>query len=149
MGNPIADAIEGFFKGVSSPVAETIQKGMDQKMQAQQIAGDIEKQLGDLKSKLIDFVDKTNQGQVEINKIEAQSTSLFKSGWRPFAGWGFGFLSMAMIVTAMLHVYFPEKILELPMSIFAIVFGTWSSLAGIRQVDKWILNGKLPDGKKK
>lgn len=25
--------------------------------------------------------------QVEINKLEAQSTSLFKGGWRPFLGW--------------------------------------------------------------
>ena len=25
--------------------------------------------------------------QVDINKIEAQSPSLFKSGWRPFVGW--------------------------------------------------------------
>jgi hypothetical protein len=26
-------------------------------------------------------------GQIEINKIEAASTNLFKSGWRPFIGW--------------------------------------------------------------
>ena len=26
-------------------------------------------------------------GQVEINKIEAASSNLFKSGWRPFIGW--------------------------------------------------------------
>lgn len=25
--------------------------------------------------------------QVEINKLEAQSTSLFKGGWRPYIGW--------------------------------------------------------------
>lgn len=27
------------------------------------------------------------QGQVELDKIEAQSPSLFKSGWRPGVGW--------------------------------------------------------------
>lgn len=27
------------------------------------------------------------QGQTDINKIEAASPSLFKSGWRPGAGW--------------------------------------------------------------
>src|SRR5574343_1201155 len=27
------------------------------------------------------------QGQIEINKIEASSESLFKSGWRPAIGW--------------------------------------------------------------
>ena len=26
-------------------------------------------------------------GQIEVNKIEAQSSSLFVAGWRPFAGW--------------------------------------------------------------
>jgi len=29
--------------------------------------------------------------QLEINKIEAGSTNLFVSGWRPFIGWGCGF----------------------------------------------------------
>lgn len=29
--------------------------------------------------------------QLEINLAEAQSTSLFKGGWRPFVGWGCGF----------------------------------------------------------
>jgi len=26
-------------------------------------------------------------GQIEINKIESDSSNLFKSGWRPFIGW--------------------------------------------------------------
>jgi len=30
-------------------------------------------------------------GQLEINKVEAASPSLFVSGWRPFIGWGCGF----------------------------------------------------------
>ena len=29
-------------------------------------------------------------GQVDIDKIEAQSESLFKSGWRPYIGWTCG-----------------------------------------------------------
>lgn len=28
-----------------------------------------------------------DQGQIEINKEEAKSSSLFVSGWRPFVGW--------------------------------------------------------------
>lgn len=28
-----------------------------------------------------------DQGQIEINKEEAKSNSLFVSGWRPFVGW--------------------------------------------------------------
>lgn len=26
-------------------------------------------------------------GQIDVNKVEAQSENLFKSGWRPFIGW--------------------------------------------------------------
>lgn len=34
-------------------------------------------------------------GQIEINKEEAKSDSIFKSGWRPFTGWtcGLGFFA--------------------------------------------------------
>ena len=28
-----------------------------------------------------------NQGQMEINKVEAASPTLFVAGWRPFVGW--------------------------------------------------------------
>lgn len=30
------------------------------------------------------------KGQIEVNKIEAGSDSLFKSGWRPYVGWTCG-----------------------------------------------------------
>lgn len=29
-------------------------------------------------------------GQIEVNKVEAASTDLFTSGWRPFVGWTCG-----------------------------------------------------------
>lgn len=31
-----------------------------------------------------------NKAQMEVNKVEAGSTSLFVSGWRPFVGWTCG-----------------------------------------------------------
>lgn len=38
-------------------------------------------------------------GQMEINKIEAASQSLFVAGWRPFVGWTCGFaLAYAAII---------------------------------------------------
>lgn len=38
-------------------------------------------------------------GQIEINKAEAQSSSLFVAGWRPFSGWigGVAFAYAAII----------------------------------------------------
>ena len=42
---------------------------------------------------------KLMQGQMEINKIEAASDNIFKSGWRPFVGWSCGsaFLYVGLI----------------------------------------------------
>ena len=40
-----------------------------------------------------------DMAQVDVNKIEAASSSLFTSGWRPFIGWGCGaaFLYSALV----------------------------------------------------
>ena len=37
--------------------------------------------------------------QMEVNKVEAESENLFKSGWRPFVGWscGFAFVYVSII----------------------------------------------------
>jgi hypothetical protein len=43
-----------------------------------------------LQGKLIDQITAQVQGQLEINKQEATSTSWFVSGWRPFVGWILG-----------------------------------------------------------
>lgn len=46
-------------------------------------------------------------GQMEINKVEAASESLFKSGWRPAVGWvgavslGLVYIPKALVMTAM------------------------------------------------
>jgi len=45
-------------------------------------------QKGDLAA--LDAHVKLMQGQMEINKIEAASDNIFKSGWRPFVGWSCG-----------------------------------------------------------
>ena len=46
------------------------------------------------------------QGQMEINKIEAQHKSIFVSGWRPFVGWICGIaLAYHFIIYAMLKFF--------------------------------------------
>ena len=45
-----------------------------------------------------------NVGQLEINKIEAASASLFVAGWRPFIGWvcgvalGYQYIAMPLLI---------------------------------------------------
>ena len=40
------------------------------------------------------------KGQLEVNKVEAASTSWFVAGWRPFIGWvcGLGFFSNFLLI---------------------------------------------------
>ena len=45
-----------------------------------------------------------NQGQIEVNKVEAAHNSLFVAGWRPFIGWVCG--------VALAYAYVGQPILE-------------------------------------
>ena len=48
---------------------------------------DVRVKLEEIKLRMEELQSKTNQGQVELNKLEAQSPSFFKSAWRPAIGW--------------------------------------------------------------
>lgn len=82
-------------------------------------------------------------GQIEVNKIEAQSSSLFVSGWRPFAGWigGVAFAYAAIIepiarfVAKVAYGYqgnFPEINTELTIQVLLGMLG----LGLMRSFDK-------------
>lgn len=43
--------------------------------------------LAENETELVKLFAAQDQGQIEINKEEAKSSSLFVSGWRPFVGW--------------------------------------------------------------
>ena len=45
----------------------------------------------DIQRIVAEHLREVDKGQIEINKAEAASTSLFVSGWRPFIGWIGGF----------------------------------------------------------
>jgi len=40
-----------------------------------------------LRQQILDQENEIIKGQVELNKLDAQSASLFRSGWRPAVGW--------------------------------------------------------------
>jgi len=47
------------------------------------------------------------KGQLEVNKAEAQSGSLFIGGWRPFVGWTCGVgLAYNVIISQILAIWF-------------------------------------------
>jgi len=81
-------------------------------------------------------------GQMDINKVEAASTSIFVSGWRPFCGWicGFGLGYVAIIepiarLVATLVGYsgsFPQIDTTLTMQVLLGMLG----MGGLRSLDK-------------
>ena len=60
------------------------------------VAGIIEKVVDKIddftldKSEKAELIQEINKAQLEVNKVEANSNSLFVSGWRPFVGWTCG-----------------------------------------------------------
>ena len=42
------------------------------------------------KAEKAELIQEINKAQLEVNKVEAGSTNLFVSGWRPFVGWTCG-----------------------------------------------------------
>lgn len=87
------------------------------------------------------------KGQLEVNKAEAASGSIFKGGWRPFIGWVCGaafayhFILQPMIVfgVAVAGVTIPE-LPEFDMGTLMPVLMGMLGLGGLRTVEK--LQGK-------
>ena len=42
------------------------------------------------KAEKAQLIQEINKAQIEVNKVEANSSSLFVAGWRPFVGWTCG-----------------------------------------------------------
>lgn len=92
---------------------------------------EVESQLQTLEYQLL-------QGQLEVNKQEAASSSLFVAGWRPFIGWTCGAaLAYTWILAPVMKVMF--KLVELPVidpsQIFPIVTAMLG-VAGMRTYEK-------------
>jgi len=54
----------------------------------QAVTGEISpEKRAEIEAQLLEIENQGLQAQIELNKIEAQSASVFVSGWRPAAGW--------------------------------------------------------------
>ena len=81
--------------------------------------------------------------QLEINKAEAASGSVFKGGWRPFIGWVCGlafayhFIAQPVIIfiTAYLGVTLPD-LPEFDMASLMTVLGGMLGIGGLRTYEK-------------
>ena len=82
--------------------------------------------------------------QIEVNKVEAASSSLFKSGWRPAIGWVCGmafayhFVLQPLLVFILTYAGHPIPPLpEFDMASLMTVLGGLLGLGGLRTFEKY------------
>ena len=81
--------------------------------------------------------------QIEVNKAEAASGSLFKGGWRPFIGWvcGIAFCyhfviqPLIIFVVAIVGIDIPD-LPEFQMNTLLTVLGGLLGIGGLRTYEK-------------
>lgn len=69
----ISDAVKGFMEGAVKPILDKFIPDAQQRLEAENL--------------IYTQAHAISLGQIEVNKIEAQSDKLFVAGWRPFIGW--------------------------------------------------------------
>ena len=105
----IAEAIYGAFSGILKPVLDKWIPDAKDRLEAEQAV---------MKGML-----SLDLAQMEVNKVEAASTSLFVAGWRPAIGWICG------------GTYLYTFILQ-PLSVFLITaFGVHLDVAQLPKID--------------
>jgi len=82
--------------------------------------------------------------QIEVNKVEAASSSIFKGGWRPFIGWVCGtafayhFVLQPLLIFVMTYAGHPIPPLpEFDMASLMTVLGGLLGLGGLRTFEKY------------
>lgn len=104
------------------------------------VTTDKEKMALELESRRID--QQNDMAQIQVNTQEAQSSSLFVSGWRPFVGWvcGFALFYVAMVYPFMQFIAsmvgytgkFPDVDTTITMQVLFGLLG----LGGMRTYEK-------------
>lgn len=69
----ISEAVAGVFKGVVKPILDKWVPDAKDRLEAELM--------------FFKQAQEINLGQIEVNKEEAKSGSVFVAGWRPFIGW--------------------------------------------------------------
>ena len=83
------------------------------------------------------------QQQIDINKIEAASTNVFVSGWRPFVGWvcgsAFALHFLLLPLLNWLAELFGRSAIAIPfdMATLSTVLMGMLGLGTMRSVEKW------------
>lgn len=138
--NPIADAISGGVKGLGDLALSFVKEFHVSPERAAEMELAIQKQQDSVLQSLIE-VDKA---QLEVNKEEAKSSSLWIAGWRPYIGWGCGtsFLYSTLIEPLMRWVavvifHYPGQFPVLDSNITMQVLFALLGMGGLRSWEKY------------
>lgn len=75
--------MSGFLGKLIAPVTDIIEKVVPDTDEARRLAHEIATMADE-------YAQQIALAQIEVNKAEAESGSIFKGGWRPFVGWTCG-----------------------------------------------------------
>ena len=112
------------------------------------VAGIIDKVAGHVDKFTLDKVEKAqliqeiNKAQIEVNKVEAGSTNLFVSGWRPFVGWTCGvalcyhFVLQPLLMFILSSTGNPMELPGFDMTTLTTVLMGMLGLGGLRSYEK-------------
>ncbi len=108
--NPILSAIMGVVGG---PLDSLLSRFFPSKEKAQEFQAELQKIMMEQEGEITKAAIAVQQGQIDVNKVEAASASMFVAGWRPFIGWVCGAalawqFVMAPFATYILGVYASE-----------------------------------------
>ena len=105
------------------------------------VAGHVDKFTLDKEAKA-NLIIEINKAQIEVNKIEAGSSSLFKSGWRPSVGWicsfalGYHFVLQPMMAFGLTAAGYNIVLPEFDMTTLTTVLMGLLGLGGMRSFEK-------------
>jgi hypothetical protein len=125
------------LKDLISPVADLLNKFVPDQTEKLKLAHEIAT-LAEKQAHAIAIA------QIEVNKVEAASNSIFKSGWRPAIGWvcGFAFAYHFVIQPLLVFIltYAGHPVPELPefdMASLMTVLGGLLGLGSLRTFEKY------------
>lgn len=141
----------GSIVGLDDLVAE-VGKTVRQVLPDPQARREIELKLSELQDKAEARMAAEVQGQLEINKLEAQHASVFVAGWRPFIGWVCGYaLAWNLLLSPALTALFgtPLSVLnvEYVMTLAGVLLGSSAIRTYERKVGISRDNLKIPSAK--
>ena len=105
------------------------------------VAGHVDKFTLDKEEKA-QLIQEINKAQIEVNKVEAGSSSLFVSGWRPFIGWTCGvalcyhFILQPFLMFVLLSAGKPMELPVFQMETLTTILMGLLGLGGLRTYEK-------------